>query len=130
MPAMMQVHEGVVPMNIMSNDLALLCAGGELPMIESRKHYLMLLGLLLSATMLAGTASAQPLGQSALLPIPTGIVTLALWLLMVGFGLRTGQTWGMSLDRRWGQYPRYSLLLGGIGLLVSAVIGFAMLRSF
>jgi hypothetical protein len=97
-------------------------------MWEIRKHYLMLIGLLFSATLLAGTASAQPLA-TPLLPLPTGVVTLVLWLMMVGFGLHAGQSWGLSLDRRWGQYPRFSRILGGLGLIASAVVGFMLLRS-
>jgi hypothetical protein len=88
----------------------------------------MLFGLVLSATLLASTASAQPLAPPMSMPIPTGVVTLVLWLAMVGFGLHAGQSWGMSLDRRWGQYPRYSRMLGGFGLVASAVVGFVLLR--
>jgi hypothetical protein len=104
-------------------------AGGALSMLEIRKHYLMLVGLVFSATLLAGSAGAQPLAPPQLLPLPTGVVTLVLWLMMVGFGLQAGQSWGLSLDRRWGQYPRYSRILGSIGLIASAVAGFMLLRS-
>ena len=129
MPAMMQVRDAIVPMNIRATDTTLKFSGGEMPMTESRKHYLMLAGLLLSATLLASTASAQPLAPPSMLPIPTGVVTLVLWLMMVGFGLHAGQSWGLSLDRRWGQYPRYSRILGGFGLVASAVVGFVLLRT-
>lgn len=124
----MQVCDAVVPMNIPARVVTLERGEVELLMIESRKHYLMLAGLVLSATLLASTASAQPLAPPMVMPIPTGVVTLVLWLAMVGFGLHAGQSWGMSLDRRWGQYPRYSRMLGGFGLVASAVVGFVLLR--
>lgn len=97
-------------------------------MKTSRKHYLFFAGLLLSATLLAGTAYAQPFAPPGLLPVPAGVVTLVLWLMMVGAGLHAGQSWGLSLDRRWGRYPRYSRILGGFGLMASAVVGFALLK--
>lgn len=129
MPALTQVRGRVVPMKIAAMDYRMPRTEIQLPMSKIRKHYLMLGGLLLSATLLASTASAQPLAPPHLMPIPTGVVTLFLWLAMVGFGLHTGQSWGQSLDRRWGQYPRYSRMLGGLGLVASAVVGFMLLRA-
>jgi hypothetical protein len=125
----MQVEASQMPMNMVSTGLLSVACGSELPMLANRKPYLMLLGLMLSATVLASTASAQPLAPPGIMPIPTGVVTLVMWLVMVGFGLHAGQSWGLSLDRRWGQYPRYSRLLGGIGLVSSAVVGFVILRG-